>query len=230
MANALQRLTHNWQLKLTALLLAFLFWAALRREQPYRYTFRVPVQIVNEDPDWVLATDPDPGEVRVTLIGPVGQLLEATNDPPALHVPVEEVTDSSMLRTLDVAWVSYGELAAVRVAEIEPTTVRLSFERLGAKLLPITFDFTGRPADGFVLDGAPVVEPPVVRAGGGVRRLARLDSLRLPLNLDGRSGVDTLEIPIDTTGTGLILSPNRIRVILPLRPSTPPDSTLQGGG
>ena len=37
-------------------------------------------------------------------------------------------------------------------------------------------------------------------------------------------GIDTLEIPIDTTGTGLILSPDRVRVILPLRPI--PDSSL----
>jgi hypothetical protein len=47
-----------------------------------------------------------------------------------------------------------------------------------------------------------------------------MDSLHLPLNLDNRQGVDTLEVQVDTAGTGLVLSPDRVRVIVALRPDS----------
>lgn len=218
MAKPLHRLTHNWQLKLTAVVLAFLFWAALRREQPYRYTFdNVPVRVLNDDGDWVLATSPDPPAVRVTFEGPGGELLQVASEPPEIQVRIEDVTDSTFIREILPNMVVYATQPNTRVLAIEPRIVQLAFERLGARLLPIAFDFSGTPAQGYELGGAPLVDPPVIRASGGIRRLARVDSVRVPLNLDGRSGVDTLEVPIDTAGTGLVLSPNRIRVILPLR-------------
>jgi hypothetical protein len=218
-AKALEAITHNWQLKLTALVLAFLFWAALRREQPYNYTFnRVPVRVINEDPNWVLASSPDPAFVRVTMEGPGGELLQVASNPPEIRVPVGTVADSTQLQELTSAWVYYEQRPGTRVVRIEPVTVRLAFERVGAKLLPLAVDFSGQPADGYVLSGPPLVEPAMVRASGGVGRLARLDSLRLSLNLDNRQGVDTLEVQVDTTGMGLVLSPNRVRVIVSLRP------------
>lgn len=225
MTGVLHRLLNNWQLKLTALVLAFLFWAALRREQPYVYTFdKVPIRVASQDPNWVLATSPDPPTVRITLQGPGGELLQAASNPPTVHVPVDHVADSTTIRVIEFGWVAIGDLPQTRVTDVQPPAVRLAFERLGAKLLPIAFDFSGRPAEGYRLDGPPLIDPPVVRASGGTRRLARVDSVRLPINLDGRRGFDTLEIPIDTTGTGLILSPDRVRVILPLRPV--PDTTF----
>lgn len=225
MASPLDRLTNNWQLKLTALVLAFLFWAALRREQPYRYTFpRVPVAIMNEDPDWVLAGPPEPATIRVTLEGPGGELLEIAGKPPEVRIPMNTVSDSAQLRELRHAWVRFGAYPGTRVVSVDPPAVRLSFERLGAKLLPLAVAFSGRPADGFELVGGAVIEPPVVRASGGVGRLARMDSLRLALNLDDRRGIDTLEVAVDTAGTGLVFSPNRVRVIITLRPVA--DSTF----
>lgn len=223
MATALDKITNNWQLKLTALVLAFLFWAALRREQPYSYTFRsVPVQVVNEDAAWVLASPPNPAVVRVTIEGPGGELLQVISNPPEIRVPVTTVTDSVSQLELRSAWVHYDQQQGTRVTRIEPMLVRLSFERMTAKLLPVAVDLSGTPAPGYVLGGAPVVDPTVVRASGGAGRLARLDSLHVSLNLDNRQGVDTLEVQVDTTGTGLVMSPDRVRVIVSLRPA--PDS------
>jgi YbbR domain-containing protein len=218
-ANALERITHNWQLKLTAVVLAFLFWAALRREQPYSYTFRsVPVRVQNEDPEWVLASSPDPNAVRVTLEGPGGELLQVASNPPEVRVPIGNVTDSSALLELQTRWVHYDPQPGTRVVRIEPLMVRLAFERVNAKLLPLVVDVSGTPAPGFMLAGPPVVEPAAVRASGGAGRLARIDSLHLPLNLDNRRGVDTLEVQVDTARTGLVFSPARVRVIVSLRP------------
>jgi len=219
-AKALDKITNNWQLKLTAVVLAFLFWAALRREQPDSYTFnRVPVRVQNEDADWVLASPPDPASVRVTMEGPGGELLQVASDPPEIRVPVGKVTDSTAMLELRTLWVDYPAQPGTRVVRIEPLLVRLAFERVSAKLLPLAVDLSGTPAPGFSLAGPPLVEPAVVRASGGVGRLARTDTLRVPLNLDNRQGVDTLEMQLDTTGLGLVLSPGRVRVIVSLRPA-----------
>jgi YbbR domain-containing protein len=228
--NLLGRLANNWQLKLLALALSFLFWAALRRDQPYTYTVpNVPIQVVNNDPEWVLAGPPDPATASVTFQGTGGDLLQIAAEAPQIMIPVEEVTDSTGLQVLRAGWVQFGQLP-VRVTEIRPTTVRISFDHLGAKLLRLGFELSGAPAAGFELAGPPIIDPPAVRASGGMRRLTRLDSLTLHLNLDNRSGVDTLEVPIDTSGTGLIVSPQRVRVIVPLRPvadTLPADALLR---
>ncbi|NJD09100.1 MAG: hypothetical protein FIB01_01220 [Gemmatimonadetes bacterium] len=220
MAKALDKITNNWQLKVTAVVLAFLFWAALRREQPYSYTFRnVPVRVVNEDADWVLAAAPDPAAVRVTMEGPGAELLQVASNPPELRVPVGKITDSTALLELRSDWLRYDPQPGTRVVRIEPLTVRLGFERIGARLLPVAVELSGTPAPGFELAGTPVIEPAVVRASGGISRLARVDSLQVVLSLDDRQGVDTLEIQVDTAGTGLVLSPGRVRVIVSLQPA-----------
>lgn len=218
MANLFSRLANNWQLKLLALALAFLFWASLRRDQPYTYTVpNVPIQVVNNDPDWVLAEPPDPASAAVTFQGTGGDLLQIASEAPQIMVPVERVTDSTGMQVLRPGWVQFGQLP-VRVTDIRPNTVRITFDHLGAKLLRLGYELSGSPAPGFELAGPPIIDPPAVRASGGARRLGRIDSLTLHLNLDNRSGVDTLEVPIDTVGTGIVVSPQRVRVIVPLRP------------
>lgn len=223
MTYLLARLANNWQLKLLALALAFLFWASLRRDQPYTYTVaNVPILVVNNDPDWVLAEPPDPPTAAVTFQGTGGDLLQIASESPQIMVPVERVADSTGVQVLRPGWVQFGQLP-VRVTDIRPNTVRITFDHLGAKLLRLGYELSGAPAPGFELAGPPVIDPPAVRASGGARRLGRIDSLTLHLNLDNRRGVDTLEVPIDTAGTGIIVSPQRVRVIVPLRPVTDPD-------
>ena len=118
MANVLARITHNWQLKLLALVLAFLLWGALRRDQPYTYTVAdVPIEVVNNDPAWVLAAPPDPATAAVTFEGTGGDLLQVASQSPQIFVPVNEVTDSAGLQVLRPGWVHYNGQLPVRVTE-----------------------------------------------------------------------------------------------------------------
>jgi YbbR domain-containing protein len=105
------------------------------------------------------------------------------------------------------------------VADFRPSTVRLSFDQVSTRLLPVAVQLTGSPAPGYELAGRPEVDPPAVRASGAGRNLARIDSLRLaPIDLGDLRGEDTLQLTIDTTGTGLIISPRNVRVLIPVRP------------
>jgi YbbR domain-containing protein len=107
----------------------------------------------------------------------------------------------------------------VGIVDILPSTVRLHFDRVSTRLLPVAVQLTGELPAGFELMRAIELEPNVVRASGAARNLGRVDTFRLPpIDMRDRRGIDTLELTIDTAGTGLIVSPRTIQVVVPVRP------------
>jgi hypothetical protein len=213
-------LATDWALKLTALALAFLLWTTVRADAPGVWETDIPVRIVNNDADWVVAETPTPAEVRVSLRGPYRELLRVASERPDIVAPVTNVTDSIQILTLsrDRVRMPPGTPNIV-VGEPRPDWVRATFDRVTTRLIAIGVPVRGEPPPGFALAGPLEIEPLVVRASGAGRSLARLDTLRLPpIDLREHRGHDTLTIPIDTTGLGLIISPRSVRVIVPMQP------------
>jgi YbbR domain-containing protein len=213
--------TADWALKLTALALAFLLWTTVRAEAPGQWaTDDIEVRVVNNDADWVVADAPTPSVVRVVFRGPVRELLRTASQRPDIVVPVDQVNDSVEVLPLRRNWVRLPPgTAGTDVVSITPDMVRVSFDRVATRLMPVVARFEGSLPSGFEMIGPPEVEPSVVRASGAGRNLARVDTLRLPpIDLRDRRGVDTLDLTIDTVGTGLIISPRTVRVIIPVRP------------
>jgi YbbR domain-containing protein len=211
----------DWALKLTALALAFLLWTTVRADAPGQWSADdIAIRVVNNDPDWVIAEQPAPRTARVVFRGPYRELLRAASDRPDIIVSVDDVTDSTEVHVLRANWVRMPTgTPNVTIVDIQPGMVRLHFDRVATRLLPVAAPLQGSPPAGFELAGAPELEPNVVRASGARRALARNDSLRLPpIDLRDRRGSDTLELAIDTAGTGLIISPRTIRVVVPVRP------------
>ncbi|CAN5823327.1 hypothetical protein BH23GEM9_BH23GEM9_24560 [soil metagenome] len=219
---AIDWMSTDWALKLTALVLSFLLWTTVRADAPGVWEMNVPVRIVNNDADWVITGAPDPPEVRVTLRGPYRELLRAESERPDLIAAVTTVTDSVQILTLsrDRVRMPPGTPNIV-VSEPRPDWVRATFDRVSTRLIPIAVSVRGEPAAGFELVGPLQIEPTVVRASGAGRNLARIDTLRLPaIDLRAIRGVDTLEMTIDTAGTGLIITPRTVRVVVPVRPTS----------
>jgi YbbR domain-containing protein len=211
----------DWALKLTALALAFLLWTTVRADTPGQWSADdIEIRIVNNDADWVVADAPTPRAVRVVFRGPYRELLRAAADRPDIIVPVDDVNDSTEVHVLRPNWIRMPTgTPNVAIVDIQPSTVRLHFDRVSTRLLPVSAPLTGELPPGFELMRAPELEPNVVRASGAARNLGRLDTLRLaPIDLRDRRGIDTLEMTIDTTGTGVIVSPRTIQVIVPVRP------------
>lgn len=219
---ALASLTRDWALKLTALVLAFLLWTSVRAEEPATWgPVNVPVRVLNEDHEWVVAEQPSPASVQVQFRGPFSELLRAgTGGGPEIIVPFDEVDDSIIMRPLSRNWVRMPPgTERVVVTEIIPSEVRVTFDRVSTRLLPVTATLRGDLPPGYELAGAPEIEPSMVRASGAGRALSRIDSLRLPpIDVRDRRALDTLQLTIDTTGTGLIISPRTVRVVVPIRP------------
>jgi YbbR domain-containing protein len=216
--------TVNWALKLTALVLAFLLWTVVKAEEPERITIdNVPVTVDNRSGMWVLASEPAPQTVSVVVSGPARELLRLAFDRPDVLVPVEDVGDSTEVVVLRNAWVRmYGRTDNVRVEDVRPDAVTLTFDRVTTQLVPVTIAATGSPVPGFELSGPIHLEPSVVRVSGPSKRLAQIDTLRLPrVDLSGRSATDTFFVAVDTTGLGVLVAPPQVQVILPIEPIGP---------
>jgi YbbR domain-containing protein len=229
--------TQNWALKLSALGLAFLLWTVVKADNQVEIP-DVPVRVVNRDPEWMhVATEP-PSAV-VVFSGPVRELLRLALEKPNVIVPIDDVTDSVSVHILRSNFLSlFDGLSSTRVEEFRPPTVRLRFDRITTVEVPLAIRLTGSPVEGYEIAGPPRVEPRVVRVSGATSRLASLDSLRLPaIDLGARSATDTQIVAIDTTGLGVIVSPQQAQVIVPIRraiadtfPVLAPDSAVPATG
>jgi YbbR domain-containing protein len=216
--------TENWALKLSALGLAFLLWTVVKADNRMAIE-DIPIRVVARDADWVLASEPEPPSVAIVFTGPVRELLRVAVEKPGIIIPIDDVNDSTEVHILRTNFVSLSNgLNNTRVEEFRPSTVRLRFDRVTTRLLPLAVRLTGTPVAGFELAGPPVIEPPSVRVSGATSRLARMDSILLPpIDIGGRTITDTQVVAIDTTGLGIIVSPRQVQVIVPIR-RVPPDT------
>lgn len=212
--------TTDWALKLTALVLAFLMWVTVRADAPGQWHAEIAVRVDNNDGDWVVADPPAPRIVSAVFRGPYRELLRTASDLPEVTIPVQQVNDSTEIHVLRPNWVRMPPgTDNTTVVNFQPSTVQISFDRVSTRLIPIAAPLRGDLPSGYELRGPIGIEPIVVRASGAARTLARIDSLRLPpIDLRDRRTYDTLDLTIDTTGTGLIVSPRTVRVFVPVYP------------
>jgi len=212
-------LFHDWALKLTALALAFLLWTNVRADEQMQLDGEIDVRVVSTDADWMVA-EIAPITVSAVFRGPYRELLRIASERPHIELDLAEVSDSTEIHLLRPTLVRMPPgTERTQITDFNPTSVRISFDRVATRLIPLAVQVRGQPPQGLRMVGLAEIEPSVVRASGAGRRLSRVDSLRLPvIDLSTRTANDTVEITIDTVGTGLIITPRTVRVILPLQP------------
>lgn len=220
MARLWEWVSRDWTLKLTAVGISLLLWAVVRSEELTTVTLHdVPVQVHVRDPNWELAGRPTPRRVSLQLTGPVRELLRLQVGGPRVLVPVEEVRDSVVVAVIRSAWVDLGaDVSRTRVDDIVPTTVRLVLDPVASRDIPVSLPTRGTLPAGVRFTGPVEVEPGAIRVSGPRRRLARLDSVRLPpLDLVHLTDTTAIEMEIDTAGlAGLLVRPTSVRVRVPV--------------
>ena len=228
MRRLFETLTNDLLLKLTALGLAFLLWTLVKTDNEVSID-GIAVDVANRDAEWILAKEPDPAAVRVVFSGPMRELVRVAAERPQILVPLDSVRDSVDVIVLRPNWVTLGNgVENVRVNEIRPAAVRLEFDKVTSRVLPVVARVVGSPMPGYALAGPVTVEPSTVRASGASRLLDSLDTLRLPpIDLTRRAMTDTMLIRLDSLGPGLITVPGEVRAIIPIRP-VDPDTTISG--
>jgi hypothetical protein len=214
---SLHALTFNWRLKLAALGLAVLIWAAVSAEQVTSQWIPVRIDPVVRDPEFVLTGAPDPAEVRVRFSGPGRELWELALDRPALILPLADIGNRRAF-ALDPSMLRIPSGLSVNVQDIRPAIVRVDVQRLASRVIPVRARLAARSTQRYVLVREMEVLPAEVRVTGPADRLAALDSVdtrRFDIFPD--DSTFTQEVPLDTAGMeGLSFSRVSVRVSGPV--------------
>ncbi len=216
----------NWRLKLAAFGLAVILWAVVQAgpgTASSRQTLQdVPVVAQVSDLDWTLAGDPSPPRVQVTLGGGPDVVLPRTRDNVVVRVPVEAVYGADTVIQLRRDWVRLDGQTGLFVQDINPASVRLSFERTQSALLPVAVRTTGELPEDVALAAPIGLQPQVMRVRGPARRVEGVDSVVLePLDLSSVDQSGIYKVDVDTASiSGLTVTPEEASLGLRLEPST----------
>jgi YbbR domain-containing protein len=218
-------LSDNWALKLAALALAILLWMAVRADDPRTTEFRsVPVNVDLRDPGWRLV-EVEPEAVHVTVLGPTSELLGL--DPPRIVLPVERVADSVETQVVPLQWVQLPRaVTRTRVVSLRPDTIRLRYERLATRSLPVRVRIEGQVEEGYELVGPIATNPSTVEVRGPARLVTAMDSVPLiPVDLSGLRSTTNVPARVDSLALGPIrASPREVNVVLRVIPREPDDA------
>ncbi|TVP56270.1 MAG: YbbR-like domain-containing protein [Gemmatimonadales bacterium] len=205
--------TRNVRLKVSAFAVALLLWLSVQWEAPGRFQFEdVPVRVDLSDPDWVLVGDPQPAVVTVSLQGAAGDLSRTGR--PTILVPMDEVTTGDTTVVLRSQWVRVQDRPGVGVEDIQPSTVRFTFEPVERRSIPLAFSLESELPEGLALSGPPLPAAQEVRVSGPRSRIAEMDSVRFrPLDLSAITETGTVMLRVDSAAVqGLQVQPPQVEV------------------
>ena len=213
-------------LKLTALAVALLFWAAsLLQQAPADVTQPFPGRVAVERPDvppgYVL--DATLGDVGVTLRGQSGALANVVAAD--LHATLD--MSSSDLHRTDPQDLPVRVSVAnpnVRVIDVSPPTVSVRIEPITARPVAVQVRFANDPPAGNQPGDAAIV-PSEVRVSGAASRVARIAAVYATVRF-GDAATDLVQsvqpIAVDAAGKaidGLTPDPAVVQVTVPVLPT-----------
>ena len=156
-------LTENLNLKILSLAFALVLYSLFHGQEEKRSILVTVVAIAPpEGGDRVLVT-PMPPNVRVTLVGP-RSILEDLHADDIGNIQVDLHNGSETRINFEQPMVHVP--AGVKVEQIDPPAIDLVWEDRVVRDVPVQVSVVGTPAPGFVVKGAPVADPAVVRARG----------------------------------------------------------------
>jgi len=202
----------NWPIKITALALAAVLWAALSAEQPTAQL--IPVRLDIRIPDDRILAQALP-QVQARVGGPPRELIKLYTNPPVLtKVVTDSTTGASITIDLSPQDVILPLDAGVTLQEIVPPRLVVQLGDVRRRSVPVYSRGIVRAASGFVLLGPVRIVPEsvtVIGAQAPVNRLGRLYTI--PLDLPDVRRTLRRNVDIDTTALGLVtLSQSQVEI------------------
>jgi hypothetical protein len=210
----------NWPMKLTALALAAVLWAAVSAQQPT--TQLVPVTLEVQAPPGRTLTQALP-QVHAVYSGSARELVKLYTSPPFIRKTIPDtLTVSTATIELSPQDLTLTEDAGVSAQDILPRRIVVSLDSVFRRTVPVVHRVTVRADSGFELVGEISVSPARVVLSGteeDVQRVRRVftTSLQLPpLRAPARQLVT-----LDTSGLGnLRISRRTVEVAVNVTPLT----------
>ncbi len=193
----------NWPIKITALALAAVLWAALSAVQPTAQF--VPVRLDIQIPDNRILAQELP-EVQAVVSGPPRELIKLYTSPPVLtKVVPDSATGSTVTIDLSPQDVILQPDAEVTLQDIVPRRLVVQLDDVRRRSVPVYAPGIIRAASGFVLLGRVSVVPESVVVLGPAAQVNRIGRLyTIPLDLPDVRSTIRRNVAIDTTALGVV--------------------------
>jgi YbbR domain-containing protein len=210
-------LTERLGLKATALLIAMLLWLVVSARQPVEEYVTVRV-MPTLDSSLVLLEQPV--ALRALVTGRAVDIVKLRADPPAVHRLVDADVPDTLVLAVNQSDVRIPpELADhVHVLDVQPRTVALRFGTRATRRVPVEVEpgrILLRRDTTTVAVASVTTEPSTVRITGPRQLVRRVRAMR-PFSMTIIEGDTTAHFAdLDTTGLGVLVTPARVKVILP---------------
>jgi hypothetical protein len=167
--------TENLNLKLLSFASALILYSIVHSAQDAQRSISasVVVQLPRDSANRMLV-DQTPPQVRLLLRGPTAALDDLHADDLTIQVQLSSTSERTV--KLDPKMVHLPPSA--RVESFDPSQIELVWEDVITRDVPIQVSVLGAPAPGFMIKGAPVAEPAVVRAHGPKSEVLNLQYAR----------------------------------------------------
>jgi len=204
-------------LKFVSIVLAALLWVAVAGEQTVERALRIPLEFSNLPADLELVGDP-PNVVDVRVRGSSGALNRIAAGELVAVMDLRSARPGRRLFHLDGSDVRspFG----VEVVQVNPSSLSVTFEPSGTKVVPIVPAVEGEPADGFVV-GTVTANPSTVEVLGPVSVLERMtQAITEPVSVSGASAPVTETVNVGVPDAAARLrTPETARVSVAVGPA-----------
>lgn len=225
-----EALLHNLGLKLASILLSLLLFAHVVTDQPGESRIPIPIELTGVA-DSLTVEGNIPPRVIVRVRGKWKDLIRLGIKGQELRVDLADAGPGRLHRAVSVEDVRERAIPAelaktVEVVEVlEPRTLDLTIEVRRAKTVTISPRFVGSPSPGYLILGAPTVDPDTARVEGPASVLADLDTLyTLPVDIAGERERIQRQVQLDAGTKLLAVEPRRCMVTLPIGKAAPESS------
>jgi len=204
--------TTNWPIKVTALVLSAVLWAAVAAREPT--TQRVPVDIVVQPPPGRTVIGPIP-QVQAMYAGTTRELLKLFSSPPvARKVIPDTLTGTEYTIELSTEDLAIAGNIAARPQEIQPRRIVIALDKVTRRTVPVRPRITVIPDSGYTLTGGVAVAPSTVTIRGPENIVRTIGSVpTMPMRLTGVTTSVRRTVPLDTDALGVArVSPTEVEV------------------
>lgn len=197
----LRSLAANWKLKLSAFALALLLWIFVSADKVTTAWIWTPLEVQLRDADWELVGESVPADVQVRFSGPGRELWDLALEQPRLILRIPSVEAQTQIYAIDPSMVTIpGGLGGVRALDVRPGSVRLRFDRLASKEVPVRVAIGRGPRASYLLRDSLFIEPATVRVSGPAQAVARVEAvITRPIDLSGSDSAFTIRVKLDAT-------------------------------
>lgn len=188
-----RRLTHNIGWKLGSLAVAVLLWFAVEGQPELVTMHEIPILYRNLAGGLVLGSD-SLVEVRAELRGSSGKLSDPALAETFVALDLSRVTGPGE-QTFTLANGDFSLPQGVTLLRAMPSQVRLNFDRIASREVPVHVRLNGEPAKGYRI-ASHEVTPEKLRISGPEGRVNQVESAETDA-IDVQSLVETTQVQVN---------------------------------